>query len=394
MRGKHILLGITGGIAAYKAAELARRMIERGAEVQVVMTRGAQRFITPLTMQALSGRPVRTDLWDLDAEAAMGHIELARWADQVVVAPATADFIARIAHGYADDLLTTLCLATDAPVAVAPAMNRLMWANAATRANVATLRERGIVVLGPGDGSQACGEFGPGRMLEPENLIAALEGGPAGPLAGKRVVVTAGPTREAIDPVRFISNRSSGKMGYAIAAAARAAGAEVLLVSGPTALTTPTGVERVEVETAADMRREVMKRIGKADVFVATAAVADWTPKRAAGQKLKKDAGVPSLALQRTKDILGAVAARKQRPFTVGFAAETTKLREHALDKLKRKKLDMIAANRVGGGNGFDADDNTLNVFWKGGDTRIGPAPKTEVARELVALIAERVGQR
>lgn len=273
-------------------------------------------------------------------------------------------------------------------------MNRLMWANAATQANVTTLRERAITVLGPGDGSQACGEFGPGRMLEPDNLLAALAGTEAGPLAGMRVVVTAGPTREAIDPVRFISNRSSGKMGYAMAAAARAAGAEVVLVSGPTALPSPRGVELVAVETASEMHAAVKKRIAKADVFIATAAVADWTPAETAGRKLKKGAGTPSIEFTHTADILGEVAARKNPPYTVGFAAETDQVRKNALAKLKDKGIDLIAANRVGNGHGFEADENELHVYWDGGEAHFGPAQKSEVAHGLIALIAERAGTR
>lgn len=392
LSGKHILVGVTGGIAAYKAAELVRRLVERGAAVQVVMTAGAKRFITPLTLQAVSGRPVRDDLWDEAAEAAMGHIELARWADQVVIAPASADFLARLVHGNADDLLTTLCLATDAPIAVAPAMNRLMWANAATQANVAMLVDRGVRVLGPGDGDQACGETGPGRMLEPDDIAAALSA--PGPLAGKTVIVTAGPTREPIDPVRFISNRSSGKMGYAMAAAARDAGAKIILVSGPTSLAAPARVELVRVETAAEMYAAVMDRVAEADVFVGTAAVADWTPGKTANAKIKKGVGVPALSLQRTDDILGAVAGRKKRPFTVGFAAETDALEKNAKAKLKGKKLDLIAANRVGDGHGFDVDDNAVTVFWKGGHTRIGPASKTRVATALVELIVTRMQEK
>jgi phosphopantothenoylcysteine decarboxylase / phosphopantothenate---cysteine ligase len=392
MNGKRILVGITGGIAAYKSAELVRRLVERGAEVQVVMTAGAKRFITPLTLQAVSGRPVRDDLWDEAAEAAMGHIELARWADQVIVAPASADFIARLVHGNADDLLTTLCLATDAPIGLAPAMNRLMWSNAATQANVAILVERGVRVLGPGEGAQACGETGPGRMLEPDDILSALNSD--GVMAGRTVLVTAGPTREPIDPVRFISNRSSGKMGYAVAAAARDAGARVILVSGPTALEPPKGVDFVRVETAADMHAAVMERVGDAGVFIATAAVADWTPGNSADSKVKKESGAPQLSLEHTADILTEVAALAMRPYTVGFAAETDEVEAHARAKLERKKLDLIAANRVGEGMGFDVDDNELKVFWAGGEAHIGPAPKTQVARELVAVIAARVQEK
>ena len=284
MQGKRILLGVTGGIAAYKSPDLVRRLRERGAEVQVVMTHSAREFITATTFQAVSGRPVRTDLWDPAAEAAMGHIELARWADLVIVAPATADFLARLAAGRADDLLATLCLATESPIAVAPAMNRVMWANAATQANVATLAQRRISVLGPAAGDQACGEVGEGRMLEPLELVAKIDAllVPTGPLSGKRVLITAGPTRERIDPVRFISNRSSGKMGFAVAQAARNAGAEVVLVSGPVSLATPPGVRRIDCESAVDMLAAVTREVGNADVFISTAAVADYKPARPA----------------------------------------------------------------------------------------------------------------
>src|SRR5512138_3207238 len=290
MQGKRILLGVTEGIAAYKSPDLVRRLRERGAEVQVVMTKSAAEFITATTFQAVSGRPVRTDLWDPAAEAAMGHIELARWADIVIVAPATADFLARLAAGRADDLLSTLCLATEAPIAVAPAMNRIMWANPATQANVASLESRNVKVLGPAAGEQACGEIGEGRMLEPLEIIdrAASLLAPTGPLKGKRVLITAGPTRERIDPVRFISNRSSGKMGFAVAQAAQRAGAEVVLISGPVSLPTPTGVRRVDAESAIDMLNAVLKEVGKADVFISTAAVADYKPAKPADQKIKK----------------------------------------------------------------------------------------------------------
>jgi phosphopantothenoylcysteine decarboxylase/phosphopantothenate--cysteine ligase len=386
-----ILLGVTGGIAAYKAAELVRRLRERGAEVQVVMTAGAREFVTPLTFQALSGRPVRTDLWDASAEAAMGHIELARWAEQVLVAPASADFLARLAHGRADDLLATLCLATSAPIAVAPAMNRLMWANAATQANVATLRARGIAILGPGDGEQACGETGPGRMLEPAEILAALWPQRAGGvLAGRKVLVTAGPTRERIDPVRFITNRSSGKMGYAVAEAAHAAGAEVILVSGPVGVATPAGVRRVDVETAEQMMAAVDEHLPGTDVFIAAAAVSDYRPVQAAAEKIKKTSDSLVLALSRTTDILATVAARTPRPFVVGFAAETQNVERNALAKLEGKRLDMIAANQVGDGLAFDCEDNALTVYWPGGRRELARAPKRRLADELVAVIAER----
>jgi phosphopantothenoylcysteine decarboxylase/phosphopantothenate--cysteine ligase len=391
-----ILLGVTGGIAAYKSADLVRRLVERGAEVQVVMTAGAQRFVTPLTFQALSGRPVRSDLWDESAEAAMGHIELARWASHVLVAPASADFIARLAHGLANDLLTTLCLATAAPLAVAPAMNRLMWANPATQANVATLRGRGVEILGPGVGEQACGESGPGRMLEPAELVAALWPATQGPgaLAGRRVLITAGPTRERIDPVRFITNRSSGKMGFAVAEAARAAGAEVVLVSGPVSLATPAGVQRVDVESAEQMMEAVSARLPGTDVFIAAAAVSDYRPVQAAAEKIKKTSDSMMLALSRTTDILATVAGGTPRPFVVGFAAETQNVERNALAKLEGKRLDMIAANQVGDGLAFDCEDNALTVYWPGGRRELARAPKRRLADELVAVIAERLAKR
>lgn len=392
----HVLLGVTGGIAAYKSAELVRRLRDRGAEVQVVMTRGAAQFVTPLTFQALSGRPVRTDLWDEAAEAAMGHIELARWADRILVAPATADFIARLAHGLADDLLTTLCLATDAPISVAPAMNRLMWANPATQANTALLRTRGIAILGPGEGDQACGETGPGRMLEPAALLDALW--PAddvgGALAGRKVLVTAGPTRERIDPVRFITNRSSGKMGYAVAEAARDAGAEVVIVSGPVNVCTPRGVRRVDVETAEQMMDAVNQHLPGTDIFIASAAVSDYRPAQVALEKIKKTSDTMLLALSRTPDILATVAAGKPRPFVVGFAAETQNVERNALAKLENKRLDMIAANQVGDGLAFDCDENALTVYWPGGKQELARAGKRELAAQLVAVIAEHYAAR
>ena len=387
-----ILLGVTGGIAAYKSAELVRRLRDRGAEVQVVMTAGAQQFVTPLTFQALSGRPVRTDLWDDAAEAAMGHIELARWADRVLVAPASADFLARLAHGLAGDLLTTLCLATDAPLSVAPAMNRLMWANAATQANIALLRSRGVTVLGPGEGDQACGETGPGRMLEPAEILDALapQGAANRALAGLKVLITAGPTRERIDPVRFITNRSSGKMGFAVAEAAREAGAEVVLVSGPVSVATPPGVRRVNVETAEQMMNVVDEQLAGTDIFIAAAAVSDYRPVQCASEKIKKTSDSLTLALSRTTDILATVAARAPRPFVVGFAAETQNVERNALAKLEGKRLDMIAANQVGDHLAFDCEDNALTVYWPGGRQDLGHAPKRQLAAALVSLIAER----
>lgn len=391
LAGRRIVVGVSGGIAAYKSAELVRGLRQAGAEVQVVMTAAATEFITPLTMQALSGNPVHTHLLDTEAEAAMGHIELARWADAVLIAPASANVLARLAQGRADDLLSTLCLASEAPLLVAPAMNRVMWANQTTQANCDALRERGVVVLGPGEGEQACGEVGVGRMLEPEALVegvAALF--QQGPLAGCRVVVTAGPTHEAIDPVRYISNRSSGKMGYAVAEAAAKAGASVTLISGPTSLEKPRGVECVAVESAAEMQEAVISRIEGCDIFIAAAAVADYRPQEVADKKIKKQAEEISLVLERTTDILAQVAALQSAPFTVGFAAETDRLIDYARDKLERKALDMIAANQVGGGQGFEADDNALSVLWADGEKEIGRAEKIIVARELIEVIAER----
>ncbi|MEZ5498226.1 MAG: bifunctional phosphopantothenoylcysteine decarboxylase/phosphopantothenate--cysteine ligase CoaBC [Steroidobacteraceae bacterium] len=387
-----ILLGVTGGIAAYKSPQLVRRLVEAGAEVQVVMTRGARHFVGAASLQAVSGRPVRDDLWDSAAEAAMGHIELARWANLVLIAPATADAIARLAGGRADDLLTTLCLATQAPLVLAPAMNHQMWRHSATQQNVATLTSRGVTLLGPDDGAQACGETGPGRMRDPDLLAAqALAMFDAnGPLRGVHVLITAGPTREAIDPVRFVSNRSSGKMGFAVAEAARAAGAKVTLVSGPVALATPQGVTRIDVESAAEMHAAVEREVPSAEMFIATAAVADYRPRQVARQKIKKTGSELDLELERTVDVLTQVASRAARPFVVGFAAETQSLEQHAMQKLVKKNLDMIAANEVGEKKVFEQDENALLVLWRGGRAQIGPAAKSNVARELIALIAER----
>jgi phosphopantothenoylcysteine decarboxylase/phosphopantothenate--cysteine ligase len=388
-----ILLGVTGGIAAYKSPELVRRLIERGAEVQVVMTDAAQKFITPTSFQAVSGRPVRCDLWDSTAEAAMGHIELARWAQLVLIAPASADFIARLAGGQADDLLATLCLATEAPIALAPAMNRVMWANKATQANVDTLRARDIRILGPASGNQACGEIGEGRMWEPGELAASLLEPPvnAGLLAGLNVLITAGPTRERLDPVRYLTNRSSGKMGFAVAAAAREAGAHVTMVSGPVQLQTPPGITRINVESARDMYAAVHRHIAEADVFIAAAAVADFQPVTVAKQKIKKQGVGVKLDLEPAPDIIKSVADMAKRPFVVGFAAETDNVEDNARSKLKRKKLDLIAANQVGDGIAFDCDDNALTVIWPGGKLDVPRGPKLDVARALVALIAERL---
>ncbi|WP_295684939.1 bifunctional phosphopantothenoylcysteine decarboxylase/phosphopantothenate--cysteine ligase CoaBC [uncultured Nevskia sp.] len=397
--GRRILLALCGGIAAYKSAELARRFTKAGCEVQVVMTDSALRFIGAQTFQALTGKPVRSSLWDEAAEAAMGHIELARWPDAIVIAPATANTLAKIAHGFADDLLTTLVLATDKPIFVAPAMNRLMWANAATQANMSTLRSRGFKLIGPGSGAQACGEVGEGRVAEPEEVaavvLAALASGSVakavdGPLSGRRAVVTAGPTREPIDPVRFITNRSSGKQGYAVAEALRALGAEVTLISGPVNLETPAGVHRIDCETAQDMLDATIAACAKADILVGTAAVADYRCVEVAGQKIKKKTETLELELTTNADILAELRALQPQLFIVGFAAETEKLAEHAKGKLARKKLNLIAANWVGNGRAFDRDDNALTVYWADGELAIGPADKREIARQLASLIAER----
>jgi phosphopantothenoylcysteine decarboxylase / phosphopantothenate---cysteine ligase len=391
-----VLLGVTGGVAAYKSADLVRRLRERDIEVQVVMTAGAREFVTPLTFQALSGLPVRSDLWDASAEAAMGHIELARWADRILVAPASADFLARLAHGLADDLLTTLCLATERPIAVAPAMNRLMWANSATQANVALLASRGVRVLGPAVGDQACGEVGPGRMLEPLDLVEEilLLAPGDGSLAGRKVVITAGPTRERIDPVRFITNRSSGKMGFAVAQAARDAGAEVVIVSGPVNMPTPRGVRRIDIETADQMMAAVEANLAGTDIFIAAAAVSDYRPMQVASEKIKKTSDSLVLPLSRTTDILATVAAGQPRPFVVGFAAETQNVERNAIAKLEGKKLDLIAANQVGESLGFDQDDNALTVYWNGGKRELARCSKAQLAGELVSLIVERFAQR
>ncbi len=388
-----ILLGVTGGIAAYKSPDLVRRLIERGADVQVVMTAAAQRFVTPMSFQAVSGHPTRSDLWDPAAEAAMGHIELARWAQLVLIAPASADFIARLAGGRADDLLATLCLATEAPIALAPAMNRVMWSNKATQANIETLTSRGIRVLGPASGNQACGEIGSGRMMEPLTLAESLLAPPinAGLLSGLNVLITAGPTRERLDPVRYLTNRSSGKMGFAVAEAAREAGAHVTLVTGPVQLQTPAGITRINVESARDMYAAVHRQVADADVFIAAAAVADFQPVTVAKQKIKKQGVSVKLELEPAPDIVKSVAEMAKRPFVVGFAAETNDVEDNARSKLKRKKLDMIAANHVGDGIAFDCDDNALTVIWPGGKIEVPRGPKLDVARELIGLIAKRL---
>ena len=392
----NIVLGISGGIAAYKTPELVRRLRERGADVQIVMTASAEEFVTPTSLQAVSGRPIRSNLWDKEAEASMSHIELARWADVVLIAPATAEIMARLAGGGAPDLLATLCLATEAPIVIAPAMNRVMWANPAVQSNRRTLEERGVQILGPGTGSQACGETGAGRMLEPEVIAEAVCGedlaGAAvdGVLAGKTVLVTAGPTREPIDPVRYISNRSSGKMGYAMAAAAHELGARVILVSGPVALPVPRGVDVVPVETAEEMHAATHAAIADADIFIAAAAVSDYRPAEISAQKIKKKRDTMVLELERSPDILASVALLETAPFTVGFAAETENVREYAFGKLVDKKLDMIVANRVGADCGFDYDDNAAELLWSGGEKVFAKMPKSELAAGLMDVIAAR----
>ena len=391
LTNKRILLGVTGGIAAYKSADTVRRLREAGAGVRVVMTAGAAEFITALTLQAVSGHPVHQQLLDTGAEAGMGHIELARWADAVLVAPASANFMARLAQGRADDLLSTVCLATESPVAVAPAMNQQMWSNTATQVNLATLRKNGVRTFGPAEGSQACGEVGPGRMLEPAELVVLVSNlFTAGELDGLSVVVTAGPTWEAIDPVRGLTNRSSGKMGYAVAQAAMEAGANVTLISGPTALPDPERVRTLRVESAQEMHDAVHAHIADADIFVGVAAVADYRPTQAAEDKIKKSQEKMTLELVRTPDILASVAALKPAPFTVGFAAETENLEQHARQKLGTKKLDLVAANRVGPGLGFEADENALLLVEHGGVTELPVQPKDKLARALIRHIAAR----
>ncbi|SDX85264.1 phosphopantothenoylcysteine decarboxylase / phosphopantothenate--cysteine ligase [Allochromatium warmingii] len=389
--GTRVLLGVSGGIAAYKAVDLVRRLSERGADVRVMLTDAAAAFVTPLTFQAVSGHPVRTTLLDPQAEAGMDHIELARWAERLVIAPATADVLARLAAGFANDLLTTVALACDAPLYLAPAMNQAMWRHPATQHNVNILRARGAQVLGPAVGAQACGEHGPGRMLEPLEIAEALLPRAARALEGACVLLTAGPTREPLDPVRFLSNRSSGQMGFALAAALRELGASVVMIAGPTALPTPPSVERIDVETALEMYLAVMTRVADCDVFVATAAVADYRPVNVAEHKIKKHADEFTLHLVRNPDILGEVAALTASPFTVGFAAETDHVIDYARAKLQHKQLNMIAANQVGGAQGgFECTDNALTVIWDDGQCELPMQPKSQLARQLAQCIAER----
>lgn len=394
LANKQILLGVTGGIAAYKSADLVRRLQDAGASVQVVMTPAAQEFITPLTLQALSGNPVHTQLLDPEAEAGMGHIQLARWADLVLIAPATADFMARLTQGMGNDLLTSICLATAAPIALAPAMNQGMWRNPATQDNLDLLIERKIHIFGPADGGQACGDIGPGRMLEPLQLVdAAASLFVNGSLAGKKVVITAGPTREAIDPVRYLSNHSSGKMGYALAEAAAEAGARTILISGPTQLQTPARVERINVTSAQEMYDASMAAAKGCNLFIAAAAVADYRPEQIATQKLKKGAADSiALTLVKNPDIVANIAALQDKPFTVGFAAESEKLLEYGRAKLERKNLDLVIANNISDSQiGFNSDDNAVTLIDKDSTQELSQRSKHQLARELIALLAHKI---
>ena len=393
LTNKRILLGITGGIAAYKCAELTRLLIKAGAEVRVAMTKAATEFITPLTMQALSGQRVHLDLLDIDAEAAMGHIELARWADLVLIAPATADFIARISHGQANDILSTMVLATSAKIAVAPAMNQAMWADDSTMTNLNTLVDRGYHIFGPAEGEQACGDVGPGRMLEPAQLLELSSSlFETGLLAGKNIVITGGPTREAIDPVRFISNHSSGKMAYALAAEAVAAGAKVTLISGPVYLATPDSVHRIDVVSAAQMLDATLKHMSNCDVFIGVAAVADYRPAEVEAQKIKKSDEQMQLTLIKNPDIISEVAKLDRKPFIVGFAAETNDIVSNGKDKLTRKNLDMLFANNAT--DTFNSDSISVTALTKTSESELSAGNKNVVARNMLQIIATALGAR
>jgi phosphopantothenoylcysteine decarboxylase/phosphopantothenate--cysteine ligase len=396
LHNRRILLGITGGIAAYKGAELTRRLQDQGADVRVIMTRSATEFITPLTMQALSKHPVHLDLHNPDTESVMGHIELARWADLVLIAPASANFLARLAHGHGDDLLTAVCLAAECPVAIAPAMNQAMWAKSPTQKNRALLVERGIHFLGPDSGIQACGEVGAGRLLDIEALLVGASNlFASGRLQGKTVLITAGPTREAIDPVRFISNHSSGKQGYALASAAVDAGARVILVSGPTALTAPERVDLVKVTSAQDMHEAVQARLPETDIMIGVAAVSDYRPRMVETQKIKKgQCGERTLTLELVEnpDIIAEAAKHPNAPFTVGFAAETENLENYAKRKLLEKNLAMIVANNVANSQiGFNSDANATTIFWAGGEINIPMMSKRALSERLISIIADRI---
>jgi phosphopantothenoylcysteine decarboxylase/phosphopantothenate--cysteine ligase len=392
LKNINIILGITGGIAAYKTPDLVRKLVAKGANVRVVMTDSAKEFVSPLALQAVSGNPVSDNLLDKDAEAAMGHIELARWADMLLVAPATANFMAKLTYGLADDLLSTLCLATAAPIYIAPAMNQQMWFADATQANLKILAQRKIQFLGPAQGEQACGDVGPGRMLEPQEIADLLVPESLEQLlAGKRITITAGPTREEIDPVRYLSNHSSGKMGYALATAAQELGATVTLISGPVNLQPPALIKTVSVINAQQMHDAVMQTTDTCDIFVGCAAVADYRVQQKTDQKIKKSDSELTLTFIKNPDILSDVAHLANAPFTLGFAAETQNLREYALDKLQRKKLNMIAANDVSDSTiGFNSEQNALNVFWSKGEKKLEVADKQLLARQLMQLVAQR----
>lgn len=397
LTNKRILLGVTGSIAAYKAADLIRRLRDAGAEVRVVMTDGAKAFVTPLTFQALSGLPVHENLLDTEAEAAMGHIELARWADVILIAPASANSLAGLAQGRADELLHAVCLASEVPLAIAPAMNKHMWADQATQANVKLLAQRGVLFIGPDSGEQACGDVGEGRMIDSETIVARIaELFTTGSLTGQTLVITAGPTREALDPVRYLSNHSSGKMGYAIAEAALEAGAKVILISGPVNVTVPERAECIQVESAMEMETAVKAHASAADIFIATAAVADYRPVNVKKDKMKKKDGRITLELEKNPDILAMVKADFPKIFCVGFAAETQNLEQYARDKLQQKNIEMIAANLVGHAaektaGTFGSDNNELNVYWQGGGLKLELGSKAKLARQLISLIAQRL---
>lgn len=400
LTNKRILLGVTGGIAAYKSAELIRRLQDQGADVRVVMTRAAAEFITPLTLQALSGHPVHQDLLDPETESVMGHIELARWADVILVAPASANFIARLAHGHGDDLLTTICLAAQCKIAVAPAMNQGMWSNEATQQNIDQLIQNQVHIFGPDQGLQACGEVGLGRLLDIDGIVALTDQlFPSGLLAGKKVVITAGPTREAIDPVRYISNHSSGKQGYALAEAALEAGAEVVLISGPTNLTPPDRARTINVVSADDMYRAALAHAPDADIFIGVAAVADFRPELPAGQKIKKGEAaadqILNIKLVENPDIIRTVAQLDPRPFTVGFAAETQNVVEYARRKLGRKNLDMVVANDVSDTSiGFNSEENRITLLWDDQEEHLPIASKRGVSSRIIEKIAHLMSER
>jgi len=392
LKNTNIILGITGGIAAYKTPDLVRKLVAKGANVRVVMTKSAKEFVSPLALQAVSGNPISDDLLNKDAEAAMGHIELARWADKLLIAPATANFMAKLTHGLADDLLSTLCLATPAQIYVAPAMNQQMWFADATQSNLKILEQRKIQFLGPAQGEQACGDIGPGRMLEPQDIADLLAQQTCEQvLAGKRITITAGPTREEIDPVRYLSNHSSGKMGYTLAIAAQELGATVTLISGPVNLLPPANIHTISVSSAHQMYEAVMQTIHKCDIFIGCAAVADYRLQQKSNQKIKKSDSELTLTFIKNPDILSDVSHLANAPFTLGFAAETQNLREYALDKLQRKKLNMIAANDVSDNTiGFNSEQNALTVFWSKGEKKLDVADKPLLARQLMHLVAQR----